>query len=53
MRRIACAANPVFGIPRGTVTGQKVSLPLFESMEIVGRGKVLERIQAAIGILSS
>ena len=43
--------NQVFGILRAAVTGQKVSPPLFESMEIIGRGKVLERIQNAIGLL--
>ncbi|MGC1375816.1 MAG: glutamate--tRNA ligase [Anaerolineales bacterium] len=45
-------ANQVFGILRVAVTGQKVSPPLFESMEIIGREKVLERIKAAIEILS-
>jgi glutamyl-tRNA synthetase len=45
------SANQVFGIMRVAVTGQKVSPPLFESMEVIGRGKVLERIKNAIGIL--
>lgn len=45
-------ANQVFGILRVAVTGQKVSPPLFESMEIIGREKVLERIQNAIELLS-
>ncbi len=44
--------NQVFGILRVAVTGQKVSPPLFESMEIIGREKVLERMQKAIEILS-
>ncbi|MFZ2095634.1 MAG: glutamate--tRNA ligase [Anaerolineales bacterium] len=44
-------AGQVFGILRVAVTGQKVSPPLFESMEIIGKSKVLERIQAAIDIL--
>ena len=44
-------ANQVFGILRVAVTGQKVSPPLFESMEIIGRTKVLERLQKAIDIL--
>jgi glutamyl-tRNA synthetase len=43
--------NQVFGILRVAVTGQTVSPPLFESMEIVGRTKVLQRIQNAISIL--
>ena len=43
--------NQVFGILRVAVTGQTVSPPLFESMEIVGKEKVLERVRKAIGIL--
>jgi glutamyl-tRNA synthetase len=41
----------LFGILRAAVTGQKISPPLFESMEIVGREKVLDRIQQAISML--
>jgi glutamyl-tRNA synthetase len=44
-------AGQVFGIIRVAVTGQKVSPPLFESMEIIGKVKVLQRIQSAINIL--
>jgi glutamyl-tRNA synthetase len=47
------SANQVFGIVRVAVTGQKVSPPLFESMEIIGRGKVLQRLQNAIRILEA
>ena len=43
--------NQVFGILRVAVTGQKVSPPLFESMEIIGREKVLERLKNAIEML--
>jgi glutamyl-tRNA synthetase len=43
--------NQVFGILRVAVTGQKVSPPLFESMEIIGRARVLERLQKAIALL--
>ena len=43
--------NQVFGIIRVAVTGQKVSPPLFESMEIIGRDTVLERLSNAISIL--
>jgi glutamyl-tRNA synthetase len=43
--------NQVFGILRVAVTGQTVSPPLFESMEIVGKDRVLKRIQNAIQIL--
>lgn len=44
-------ANQVFGIVRVAVTGQKVSPPLFESMEIIGREKVLERLLHAAELL--
>lgn len=47
------SASQVFGILRVATTGQKVSPPLFESMEIIGREKVLERIQRAIVILEA
>lgn len=43
--------NQVFGILRVAATGQKVSPPLFESMEIIGREKVLKRLKNAIEIL--
>jgi glutamyl-tRNA synthetase len=44
-------AGQVFGILRVAVTGQKVSPPLFESMAIIGREMVLQRIQKAIFML--
>jgi len=47
------SANQVFGIIRVAVTGQKVSPPLFESMAIIGKQKVLQRLQKAIEILQS
>ncbi len=46
-------AGQVFGILRAAVTGQTVSPPLFESMEIVGKEKVLERVRNAIEILNT
>jgi len=45
-------AGQLFGIVRVAVTGQSVSPPLFESMEIIGREKSLQRLHDAIGILS-
>lgn len=45
------SAGQVFGILRVAVTGQKVSPPLFESMEIIGREMVLARIQKAVKLL--
>jgi glutamyl-tRNA synthetase len=44
---LSLSAGQVFGILRVAVTGRKVSPPLFEGMEIIGRGKVLERIRIA------
>jgi glutamyl-tRNA synthetase len=46
-------AGQLFGILRGAVTGQKVSPPLFESMVVIGRTVVLQRIQYAISILDT
>jgi glutamyl-tRNA synthetase len=45
------SAGQVFGILRVAVTGQKVSPPLFESMEVIGKEKVLARIDHAIVLL--
>ncbi len=47
------SANQVFGILRVAVTGQKVSPPLFESMEVIGKEKVLERLERAAAILET
>jgi glutamyl-tRNA synthetase len=44
-------AGQVFGLLRTAITGQEVSPPLFESMEVVGREKVLERLKKAAEIL--
>ncbi len=41
----------VFGILRVAVTGQKVSPPLFESMEIIGKDTVIQRVRNAIVLL--
>jgi glutamyl-tRNA synthetase len=51
VEKLGLNPNQVFGILRAAVTGQTVSPPLFESMEIVGQKKVLERLRQAIGIL--
>jgi glutamyl-tRNA synthetase len=51
VEQLALSPNQVFGTLRVAVTGQTVSPPIFESMEIVGREKVLERLQQAIEIL--
>jgi glutamyl-tRNA synthetase len=46
-------AGQLFSILRVAVTGQRVSPPLFESMGIIGREKVLERLQNAVEILKN
>ena len=48
---LGLSAGQVFGLLRAAVTGQTVSPPLFESMAIIGREKVLERVAAAVKIL--
>lgn len=42
------SAGQVFGILRVAITGQKVSPPLFESMEILGSQRVVDRLEKAI-----
>lgn len=44
-------APKLFMILRVAVTGQKISPPLFESMEILGRERALRRIKRAASIL--
>lgn len=44
-------AGQLFGVLRAAVTGQRVSPPLFESMEIMGREVVLARLEKAINLL--
>jgi glutamyl-tRNA synthetase len=46
-------AGQLFGILRVAITGQTVSPPLFESMEILGKEKVLARLNNAVTLLSS
>jgi glutamyl-tRNA synthetase len=53
VEQLGLGPNQVFGILRVAVTGQTVSPPLFESMEIVGRERVLQRVQNAIALLES
>ena len=51
VEQLNLSPNQVFGLLRVAVTGQTVSPPLFESMEVVGREKVLARVKTAIEIL--
>ena len=53
VEQLGLSPNQVFGILRVAVTGQTVSPPLFESMEIVGKEKVLERVRKAIVMLET
>ena len=48
---LGLTAGQLFGILRVATTGQTVSPPLFESMEIIGKEKVLRRLRAAIEAL--
>ena len=44
-------AGLVFGQLRWAVSGQQVSPPLLESMQIMGREKVLNRVKQAVVLL--
>ena len=46
-------AGDLFSLVRLAVTGTNISPPLFESMEIVGKGLSLERIEAAAARLAT
>ncbi|HAL16856.1 MAG TPA: glutamate--tRNA ligase [Anaerolineaceae bacterium] len=46
-------AGQVFGLMRIAITAQRVSPPLFESMEIIGKEKVVARMRRAVEMLSS
>ena len=50
---IGYSAGQVFGIMRVAITGQKVSPPLFESMEIIGKETVFTRLAAAVNLLKT
>jgi glutamyl-tRNA synthetase len=50
---LGLSAGQFFGILRSAVTGQTVSPPLLESMQIIGKETVLERIQIAAEQLES
>ena len=44
--------SQLFGVLRVAVTGQTVSTPTFETMEIIGKGEALRRVRLAIEIVS-
>lgn len=43
----------LFGVLRVAITGQQIATPLFETMEILGKDVVLERIKLALSILAN
>ncbi|MCU0479576.1 MAG: glutamate--tRNA ligase [Anaerolineae bacterium] len=43
--------SQVFGVLRVAVTGQSISTPTFETMEILGKDESLKRIQIAVDLL--
>ncbi len=51
VEQLELSAGQVFGILRVAVTGQRVSPPLFESIELIPRETVLERVLAAVALL--
>ncbi len=51
VEELGLTPGQVFGILRVAVTGKRVSPPLFESMEVIGRDVVLARIREAIRLL--
>ncbi|NLF52564.1 MAG: glutamate--tRNA ligase [Leptolinea sp.] len=53
VEELGLSAGQVFCILRSAVTGQKVSPPLFESMEIIGKEEVLKRLKRAIDLLDN
>lgn len=51
--RLELKPGQLFGILRMAITGQAVSPPLFESMQLVGREAVLERLRRAADALQA
>lgn len=49
--KLELKAGQLFTVIRNTVTGQQVSPPLFESMELLGKEKVMARVKYAINLL--
>jgi glutamyl-tRNA synthetase len=51
VEQLGLKPGQLFGILRAAVTGQKVSPPLFESMEVIGKQVVLYRLDRAVVLL--
>jgi glutamyl-tRNA synthetase len=52
-KELGCSNSQMFGALRVAVTGQKVSPPTFETMDILGKTESLRRIQLAIDSLAA
>ncbi len=50
---LSLKVGQLFGILRIAVTGQRVSPPLIETMELLGKELVIERLEAAQKALKS
>jgi glutamyl-tRNA synthetase len=53
VEELGLSPGQVFGLLRAAVTGQTVSPPLFESMAIIGREKVIARVASAVRLLEA
>lgn len=53
VEKLGYKPGQIFGILRVAVTGRMVSPPLFETMEILGRDKVIRRLEDAIRLLEN
>ena len=51
--QLGLKAGQLFSLLREAVTGRKISPPLFETMAVIGKEKVLERISQAEAILQA
>ncbi|GIW73213.1 MAG: glutamate--tRNA ligase [Planctomycetota bacterium] len=51
--KLGCKVGPAFMVLRVAITGARVSPPLFESMEVLGREETLARLQAALAKLAT
>ncbi len=45
--------SQLFGLLRVAVTGQTISTPTFETMEVIGKAETLQRIELAISLLDA
>jgi glutamyl-tRNA synthetase len=50
-QELGLSNSQIFGVLRVAVSGQTVSTPTFETMEILGREESLKRVETVIGTL--